>query len=513
MKKPLVIHPFMFGIFPILFLFSYNIRRTTESLGNITIDDIIAPIAIIICFTFGLYALLSFILKDKQLAGLSSSLFLLLFFSYGHVYIMGDFDNTIVRHRYLLPAFIFIWATSFYLSIKIRRDLHNLTNYLNIVAFSLVLISLVNIGVEELKMRVTWPGNESTEIREGNIVASGTSGTLRDIYYIILDGYASSRNLKECCDYDNTAFDNYLVSQDFYIASKSYSNYTFTAPSLASSMNMEYINYLTDVYGDEGSSTNKQMGLRLTQMIRDNKVARVLREKGYRYVYITSSTKHAKNVDIQMDVRCGRMSDFNIKLVSTTMFRALDGIFHITGEGKRKAVLCYFSKLADVQRIKGPKFVFSVIPVPHPPYVFGRNGEQIGRTKSTDRIWTPKEEYVDQLVFVSKQVQVLVQKLLSGTDILPIIILQGDHGPSFSSEPEPRESMRILNAYHLPVGGKDNLYDSITPVNSFRLIYNYYFNANYDLLGDRIYYSNPTMDEEVLKFIDITDKVRFDQGE
>jgi hypothetical protein len=47
-----------------------------------------------------------------------------------------------------------------------------------------------------------------------------------------------------------------------------------------------------------------------------------------------------------------------------------------------------------------------------------------------------------------------------------------------------------LNAYYLPGEKKDLLYDGISPVNSFRVIFNEYFNENYELLPDISYFSS-----------------------
>jgi hypothetical protein len=48
--------------------------------------------------------------------------------------------------------------------------------------------------------------------------------------------------------------------------------------------------------------------------------------------------------------------------------------------------------------------------------------------------------------------------------------------------------MKILNAYYFP-GGNDDLYPTITPVNTFRLIFNKYFDQDYPLLEDKALYS------------------------
>jgi len=104
----------------------------------------------------------------------------------------------------------------------------------------------------------------------------------------------------------------------------------------------------------------------------------------------------------------------------------------------------------------------------------------------TNSVWQPlgyEEGYVGQLIFINKKVETLVDEILSKSDVPPIVILQGDHGIRWGKG----RGIDILNAYYLP--GKDNqlLYESITPVNSFRIIFNLYFGTNYDLLEDEGY--------------------------
>ena len=51
------------------------------------------------------------------------------------------------------------------------------------------------------------------------------------------------------------------------------------------------------------------------------------------------------------------------------------------------------------------------------------------------------------------------------------------------------DRVKILNAYYLPDGGNKALYPTITPVNTFRVIFNTYFGGNYELLPDVSRYS------------------------
>jgi hypothetical protein len=78
-----------------------------------------------------------------------------------------------------------------------------------------------------------------------------------------------------------------------------------------------------------------------------------------------------------------------------------------------------------------------------------------------------------------------------------VILLQGDHGATIEYKEQgidPAQRLGILNAYYLPSNSLEAengeqpaelLYPGISPVNSFRLIFDSYFNGDYGLLDDR----------------------------
>jgi hypothetical protein len=74
---------------------------------------------------------------------------------------------------------------------------------------------------------------------------------------------------------------------------------------------------------------------------------------------------------------------------------------------------------------------------------------------------------------------------LERSETPPIIILQGDHG----LDGPLASQMAILNAYYLPEDGDQFLYETISPVNTFRIIFNHYYGGNYGLIEDISYYS------------------------
>ncbi|HET6823073.1 MAG TPA: hypothetical protein VFH34_10510, partial [Anaerolineales bacterium] len=80
-----------------------------------------------------------------------------------------------------------------------------------------------------------------------------------------------------------------------------------------------------------------------------------------------------------------------------------------------------------------------------------------------------------------------IHAILDRSEQPPVILLMGDHGPPPGRFATQEDRLKILNAYYVDDAVKEKLYDSISPVNSFRLILNEYFGMNYPLLEDTSY--------------------------
>ena len=498
MKKLLVIHPFLLAIFPILFLFAYNI-------DEVPAPDLLLPILVVIAVTLILFFSSRLITKNYIKSGIITSCFLILFFSYGHIWDLiaslelGSFFN---EHPgfFLGPLWAVVFVTGAFLVIKSRSNFLTFTKFLNIVSITLVIISLINIGIYEIKMTKLTPAEIN---KEGDSLDLNDSGNLRDIYYIILDAYAASSTLREIYGYDNSEFIDYLTTKGFYVASRSRSNYMWTHMSIPSSLNMNYVNYSSDIVGiDPGATAIIQ------EMWQNNEISQLLRSIGYRCMYISD----LPYVDIMRGFGYDVISHpwkffgitlswFTIKLIETTAGYYF--LYPLLQTSRREALLLTFDALVNVPNIKEPTFVFAHISCPHAPFIFDRDGnpaKQDVLSMSGEQMWQNKQGYVDQLIFVNKKVEALVDAILSKSDAAPVIILQADHGPNsaYSSttpyaeltDMQIHERFNILNAYYLPENGSQLLYESITPVNSFRIVFNLYFGANYELLEDKSYFSH-----------------------
>ena len=190
----------------------------------------------------------------------------------------------------------------------------------------------------------------------------------------------------------------------------------------------------------------------------------------------------------------------------------------------RDRIIFTLDKLVEISEMEGQQFTFAHIIMPHPPFVFGAQGEKLNPNRAFSfndgsHYRRAKEQYIagyrNQLIYINKLVRQLVEDILSRSDIPPVIILQGDHGPGAyldwesPTETNMQERISILNAYYLPNSDCDQLYPSITPVNTFRVVFNCLFNAEFELLDDKSYYMRHSRPYD---FIEVTDQLMQESG-
>jgi sulfatase-like protein len=504
--RPLVLHPLLFAAFPVLYLFSQNLALADVS-------DAVRPLLFVVAIAGVLFFLSTLLLRNAMKAGLAVSILVLLFFSYGYVLRATEDVRigglAIGRHPFLLPVWALLGAAGIVVAIRAGKRLRGVTSTLNIVAAGLVLINAVTIGVYKVR---SGSRGETSELEAlvPAVPASASSTDERDIYYIIFDRYGGPDALSEM-GFDNSGFLNGLSSKGFYVASESRGNYPKTLLSLASSLNMTYLDFLTREIGTDSDDEGPAR-----RLIKRHTVARFLKSKGYRYIQIGSwwgVTSESPLADL--NIKLGGLSEFSSALVETTpLFPVGPAISEQLDFRHREynRALLQFEKVAEVRKVPGPTFVFAHILVPHGPYVFDQNGAYVEREDEQDRSF--RRNYLAQLAFVNKKIDQLVQTLLAGTESEdPIIIFQSDEGPgeapgdwAKASPTAWRKKFPILNAYYLPGINDSGLYPSISPVNTFREVFNLYFDAGLPILPDRSFIYQDL--RHLYKFIDVTSRVR-----
>ncbi|HSL43586.1 MAG TPA: hypothetical protein VK897_09155 [Anaerolineales bacterium] len=481
------IHLLLFATYPILALLAINISEVDLSSG-------LRPLVLSLVLAGFLTLVLSFIYQDWRRAALISTIFLILFYSYGHIYILFkgvQIDGFyLFRHRTLIPIWIVLAALGAWWASRKSLNIPSATYGLNVIGLILLVLPLIQITLFLFQSQTSRADVEQS----GSALSLQVGEQPPDIYYIILDGYGRADVLKNEYGYDNSDFLNSLRELGFFVADCSLSNYAQTQMSLASSLNFNYLDALSDRFTP---GSDDRTGL---DTLIHRSTARVsLEQAGYKTVAFATGFLATELTDADYFLgpgySWGELNEFESLLMETTLARLIQdgnrfGMQTSGSERFRERTLFALDQLDDLSYIQSPKFVFVHIIAPHPPYVFGPTG---GPVEAADVGTTKTEEgashYRDQAIYISSRIQEIVPKIIANSDPLPIIVIQGDHGPTVASS--PRSRMSNLNAYFLP--GVDVSVDpSITPVNTFRIIFNNYFGQELELLDDVSLYSEYT---------------------
>jgi hypothetical protein len=486
-----------------------------------------------------IFGLLYLVIRDLRKAALIASLVLILFFSYGHVYstLRGVSIGPILigRTLILLPLYIILVIAASWWILKRINNISTVTELFNAISLLLIAFPLYTVSSYYIKSEVIQSA-QVVQIPTG--LAKKFDGEPPSIYYIILDMHARSDVLQKIYDYDNSWFINALRKKGFYIAEESTSNYSSTLQSISSSLNMEYINYLQDRYGAE-SNNREPLGLLLAQ----NKVTQILKSSGYKtgafqsddfYTEFRDADEYIKPTpdQIRRHQNFWSLNSFEGVFVQSTLASTLFDLGFMSEptivktvetpyQLHRLTILNTVEHLPDFAAEREPYFVFAHIISPHPPYVFGPNGEEIRHDQPFSLSGPARQNggakymkmYIDQLQYTDEIILEAVNKILAESETTPIIIIQGDHGPvSYFGDDEiiksnMKEQHAILNAYYFPQQNYDHLYPSITPVNSFRVVFNTFFDGQYELLPDKNYFIPHARPYD---FVDVTDRVQSD---
>jgi hypothetical protein len=158
--------------------------------------------------------------------------------------------------------------------------------------------------------------------------------------------------------------------------------------------------------------------------------------------------------------------------------------------------------------------------IPHVPFVFDADGNPVQPMGSADGYaYTGGLEhylqgYRGQAQYASKLAEEAIDDILRNSPTPPVIILQGDHGPGAYLDAGSadntclRERFGILNALYLPGQDAGRLAQSVpqdlTPVNTFRVVFNLYFGADLPMLPNHQYVAAR---QYVYDTIDVTGRV------
>jgi hypothetical protein len=355
-------------------------------------------------------------------------------------------------------------------------------------------VGKLGLAIADLNQGGDLPGPDS---------ASQIDPTKPDIYVIILDGYARPDTLRTSFAFDDGPFLDQLESRGFEVAADSHSNYSFTAQTVVTMLDMDYLGQIPQVAnllsGDPVGNGQYR------QAINHNKVFDLMRGQGYQVVATGSGWEQLalREADVYMDG--GQLNTFEAVMLRASGLGVL--IQQVApdwaGDQVRGRIDGTFEEIRAVAETPSsrPRLVISHVLAPHPPLVYGPDGEhlRIDATNAFDFDWIQAEvnqktraAYVGQVAYVNSQVLPILDALTTSTRRPTVVVLMSDHGsrmdtPAGSNVLSPEADRNFFAT--LTPGHRGLFGDSPTPVNLFPNLLNAYLGMKLPILPDHSFVS------------------------
>ncbi len=498
MFKTFGFHHFIFVLFPVLLIYLDNINE-------IPIFDILIPLIISLGIISIPWILLTYFIGEKKSSIIISILIIIfLIFAYVRsVLIYHEIEEIrfIARNIILIPTFSLPAA---FIIFKILRQefSSNVTQIINVMSITVVGFMIFQIA---LFYSVDVPHDESQKLLNVPIFEINELNSSPNVYLLMLDAYSGNITLTKDFEYDNSEFYRQLEARGFFVQKESYSNYPNTALSMPSIMNMNYLDFLSEV--QQKNSTD----LRLIQNLwNNNKVMEVFQSAGYEiYSFhggfgtssLTTENFCRTNLDLNPELSYA-LANFYIPISEIRV--------NLFEKQHYDTVLCVLDKTKNFEsQTNIPFYMHMHVKIPHPPFVFDSEGNKIEDTISSNRFDSElKDAYLQQLIFTNKKTLEIIDGIQQRNHN-DVIIIMSDHGGRFAvdwnnpSEMDYFRGFNNLSALYFP-GQELNLPTYVSAVNTFRIFFNIYFDTNYEILDEKfIWYSpeNPFIQKDVTELV------------
>ena len=496
----LIVHPLCFGLFPLFSILSANMAWA--GLG-----EVLLPAGVVLAITIALWLVLWPLLPQPHKRALVVSLFWLPFFSFGTI-VEGvrrfagtrEMIGPVVLLECLALALTAAGVTIFCVG-RSPRSFRRVTTVLNRFSAGALSVSVAVCGLVLVQRNTYEPAIDVQNVGYSN--PSVPAERLPNIYYIISDAYPRSDYLKSFIGYDDTPFLDQLRDRGFYVADRSRSNYCNTLPSLASTLNLDYLDpALVPRYF-------RDLPAPLFSAAQDNRVVQTLKKEGYEFVTIASGLFATEMKGADRLIRPGEspFTEYQQYLIDLTPIRVF--LNRLKKERWHHRVPFVLDTLAALEPEGRPMFVFAHLFAPHMPHSYDKDGRILEESEFPPL----REGWHNVTTFLNTRLVEVVDAILE-REPNSVIIIQGDHGCNVSLQSASdyaeapwrgtwenyvRDRSANLSTYYFPDRQYEGLlYPEITPVNSFRVIFNKYLGTTFPLLED-VTYLTPQNSRELVR--------------
>lgn len=486
--------PFYIFLIPVFYVW----QKLNDYFGLIPLGKALPPAGKYFIITIALFAICWLITQSIRKAALPAAFALLVYLLWGsfHDWLKENItEGFFSSYKFLVSFLAVIFLFILFYQRRKNKEPIRASRFMNLLFFVFIIIEAGRsifyiIGNAETKHQI-YAGME----KEFDNPSIPMSDSLPDIFLIVFDEYASSRSLKKYLNYDNSAFDSFLVSKGFYLVPESSSNYNSTPHSLGSMLDMNY--FPRDMEGVPADSPTLLEG---QLAFEESYLPGWLEQNGYEIINLgVMDLKAAKSQHIPFFDR-----DYYQVFDSQTLINRAGGeifwhfpswftsLFRTTNqesiEDLVKKVEVNVNGLTEqlTKTSERPRFIYFHAMIPHSPFLFDAKGNIL------DNYFVPPGARRDSLYIGQiEYVQSISHQLFSNfaTQRRPrIICFLGDHGyrdNHLDYEERIREK-QFSNYLAVYFSDQDyaGIYDSMSLVNLFRVISNKYFASQFPLLSD-----------------------------
>jgi FtsH-binding integral membrane protein len=447
-------------------------------------------IVALILLTFALFYLgLRNWLKSSLLT-LFCTLIFLFFGNLRIVFQQSETLNFLSQYKFLLPALVIVFFL-FKWMIKKEESQVKAAVFFNLLFSVYLLFEIINL----FRLQDFLKENRPLALTKPTHVIN----RLPDIYYLIADCYPSSSYQQEMLGINNDYFEDSLRKQGFHVLKQSKSNYNRTVFSMLSAFNMRYLNIVDTIH----PAGPKHYSLAIRE-IKSAQLFSYLKKADYKIINLSifdfAGTKALRKENFLTVTDKGMFFSHTFwNYFSRDIYYSW--ILNKTNYKER------FNKQAreplklhnkqiidtllnnDFSLFTKPVFVYAHINMPHYPYFY----DERGVPNNNDSIYgkemiTNKERFAGYIRYTNKQLLHIIQSIKNKTKGRAVIILQSDHGISDLDATKKTDAFRNFTSFYFPDKDYSILPDTMSNVNTFRIILNKYMHQQLPLVKDSIFY-------------------------
>jgi hypothetical protein len=457
---------------------------------------ILRALVVSIVAALALWAVASVALRDSRKGTVVASLVILAFLGGADIAAMVLVGALLVLVLVLLPRVLGV-AFPWYLVPRAGNALAL------ILLLTIAVRGVQNGTLTQLGTDVGWAvvGARGAIFREP---PPTTVPAVPDIYVLMLEDYPRADTLERLFDFDSGPFLSALEERAFNVSPRSRANYSNSLLTLVTMFQARHIEAIPELEGVRADRSIDPHGA-LRHALNEGAVLDILRAHGYEIVAASPGYEQDTLRGADRFFDAGQLNDFELTIIVTTPLASYSepGPFlDLIGAQFRERVGAEFAFLQDVasEPAGGPRFVLVHLPVPHPPVLFGSQGE------SVDVPIHPFEyDLADPSRFVAlfnSQLAYLNGRVLDAVDAIgrgsrpAVTIVMSDEGIGWLNvglDPDPATQPLTLLANIFAArtpGGEDLFGPAITPVNVMPILLERYLGEALPRQTDRGFVSS-----------------------